>query len=141
MTDIEKKILDIFKMPQLLSFATIDEKGNPWVRYVVGVMDESLTLRFTTSLLSRKIAHIKANPNVHVTAGAGFPPEQTRSYIQFVGKASVSTEAKEKQAMWNDMLKAYFTGVDDPNYCVVILEPEKIEYFTMATMQPEVWEK
>lgn len=41
--------------------------------------------------------------------------------------------------MWTDSLNHYFTGPDDPDYCVGIIEPTRIELFTTA-QTPEVWE-
>ena len=55
-------------------------------------------------------------------------------------RAEVSTDEGERKAFWNDGLKAYFKGVDDPEYAIVIVKPYRIEYMAMGAMEPEVWE-
>ena len=63
------------------------------------------------------------------------------TYLQIQGKASISTDLSEKEALWNDELKAYFKGSDDPNYVVIIVKPYYIEFNSMEhPFEPEVWE-
>ncbi len=57
------------------------------------------------------------------------------------GTAEVSTDRVELDAFWFDELNNYFSGPDDPNYCVVIVKPSSIEIGTMGVMTPEVWER
>ena len=59
MDDLKANIYAVIKTPQLMPIATITEDGNPWVRYVVGFGAEDLSIRFVTSLQTRKAAHIK----------------------------------------------------------------------------------
>jgi general stress protein 26 len=139
MDDLKAKIYEEIKMPQLMPMATITEKGNPWVRYVVGFAGEDLSIRFVTSLQTRKVAHIKANPEVHMTCGAK-DLESTQNYLQIAGRAEITTDEQERHRLWNDNLKAYFSGPDDPNYCVVIVKPYRIELMGMTEMTPLVWE-
>lgn len=139
MTDLEKKIYEAIKSPQLMSLATVTEDGKPWVRYVTGFGSEDLTLRFVTSLKSRKVSQMKNNPEVHIVCGAS-TLEATQFYLQICGRAEITTDEEERHRCWNDELKAYFSGPDDPNYCIGIIEPYKIEYYTMTEMTPQVWE-
>ena len=139
MEDLKAKIYDEIKVPQIMPIATITEDGNPWVRYVVGFAGENLSIRFVTSLQTRKVAHIKKNPEVHMTCGAK-DLESTENYLQIAGRAEITTDKDEKHRLWNDNLKAYFSGPDDPNYCVVIIKPYRIELMGMTEMIPLVWE-
>ena len=139
MDDLKEKILAVIKTPQLMPLATVTEDGKPWVRYVMGFGADDMTIRIVTSLRTRKAAQIKSNPEVHLTCGAA-SPEETERYLQISGRAEVSTEETERNLCWNDHLKAYFSGPDDPNYCVVIVNPYRIEYSTMTEMAPKVWE-
>ena len=139
MDDLKANIYDVIKTPQLIPIATITEDGNPWVRYVVGFTGEDLSIRFVTSIQTRKIAHIKRNPEVHMTCGAK-DLESAENYVQIAGKAEVTTDEQERHRLWNDELKAYFSGPDDPNYCVVIIKPYRIELMGMTEMIPQVWE-
>lgn len=139
MDDLKRKIYDEIKEPQLMPIATITEDGNPWVRYVTGFGGEDLTIRFVTSLQTRKAAHIKRNPEVHMICGAK-DLESTENYLQIAGRAEITTDEQERHRLWNDNLKAYFSGPDDPNYCVVIVKPYRIELMGMTEMVPQVWE-
>jgi general stress protein 26 len=139
MDDLKANIYNVMKEPQLMPIATITEEGNPWVRYVVGFAGEDLTIRFVTSLQTRKVAHIKRNPEVHFCCGA-HTLESTENYLQIAGKAEITTDEQERHALWNDDLKEYFSGPDDPNYCVIIVKPYRIELMGMTEMTPQVWE-
>ncbi|MFC2164202.1 pyridoxamine 5'-phosphate oxidase family protein [Acidobacteriota bacterium] len=141
MDDIKEKILTVIKTPQIMALATVTEDGKPWVRYVMGFGADDLTIRFVTSLQTRKVAQIKNNPEVHLTCGASSSSlQETECYLQISGKAEVTTDETERNLCWNDQLKAYFSGPDDPAFCVVIVKPYRIEYSTMTEMAPKVWE-
>ena len=55
------------------------------------------------------------------------------------GAGRVATDEVERHAFWNDMLASTFTGPDDPKYCVIVIEPYRIEYCTQGSFEPEVW--
>jgi general stress protein 26 len=139
MSELKKKIQAKMTTPQLSALATITEDGKPWVRYVTPVMDESLTIWMATFAGSRKVAHIKKNPEVHLTVGVT-SMETAESYLQIQGRAEILTDAATKESVWGDHLKGIFTGPDDPNYNVVKIAPYQIEYQGMDMVAPEVWE-
>jgi general stress protein 26 len=66
--------------------------------------------------------------------------ETADHFLQVEGKAEISTDKAEREAFWFDELKNYFSGPDDPNYCIVIVRPSLIEFGTMGSMTPEVWQ-
>jgi general stress protein 26 len=122
--ELKEKILKIFDGKKLACLATI-RKGKPWVRYVM-VSGKELDLYFTSGISARKIDDIKNNNNVHLTFGFD-QSNYTSPYVQVAGKAEIITDNNLKKEFWNDMLKTYFKGPDDPNYCVVKVKPELIE--------------
>jgi len=140
MSDLQQRILDIVHKPQLAALATVTEKNNPWVRYVVTVGDGDLVIRCATFVKSRKIEQIKNNSNVHLTCGVNSFQEM-QPYLQIQGQARVSTDKNERHGFWNDMLDPIFDGPDDPQYCVIVIEPYRIEYCTPGSYEPEVWTK
>jgi len=139
MSDLQRKIQDKMKTPQLSALATITEDGKPWVRYVMPFMDENMTIWMATFAASRKVGHIKKNPEVHLTVGVT-SMETAESYLQIQGRAEVLTDAPTKKAAWNDHLKGIFSGPDDPDYNVIKITPYRIEYQGMGIVPPEVWE-
>jgi general stress protein 26 len=137
MSDLKQRIHALAKELQLIHVATADAAGTPHVRPVVGKADDDLAIRFSTHLDSNKIHQIRNNPNVHLTMGAA--DVRSQSWLQIEGVASISTAEKERRAFWFDGLRAYISGIDDPRYCVVIIEPRKIELHSMQNSAPEVW--
>lgn len=140
MSDLKQRILDILRVPQLTACATVTSEGKPWVRYVVTVSDDDMTIRFATMLESRKVQQLKNNPEIHLTCGVN-SLEEMNPYLQIQGRAEISTDHKERHGFWNDMLKSVFDGPDDPRYCVIIVEPYRIEYCSQGPFEPDVWSK
>ena len=138
MSDLKQRIFDAAGKIQLINFATITEDGKPWVRYVMGKADSDLVFRFCSRLESRKVAQIRKNPDVHISLGVT-SLETAKNWLQVAGTAEVSTDKAERDSFWFDDLKNYFTGPDDPAYCIVIVKPYRIEFGTMESMTHEVW--
>lgn len=139
MSELKEKIQAKMKTPQLAALATITEDGKPWVRYVTPLMDGNMTIWMATFAGSRKVVHIKKNPEVHLTVGVT-SMETAGSYLQIQGRAEILSDAATKEAVWSDHLKGIFSGPDDPNYNVVKVTPYRIEYQGMGMVPPEVWE-
>lgn len=139
MSDVKQKIWEVLGQPQLASLATLTEDGRPWSRYVMAIGDKDLVLRISTSLESRKVAQIRKSPEVHLHMGVA-SLESAECYLQIAGRAEVKTDERTRKAMWTDNLEAYFSGWDDPKFCVIEVTPRRIEHWTMASMEPDVWE-
>lgn len=137
MSTLKEQIAAIMAPLQLSAVATIVD-GKPWVRYVMTIGRDDLSIRFATYASSRKVAQIAANPEVHVTLGASDPANMT-PYLQIQGQARFSTEAAERHGFWSEMLAGYFSGPDDPNYGVVVVTPYRIELAKAGVPMPEVW--
>ncbi len=138
MSELKERILEIITRPQLSGFATINEEGKPWVRYVMIVGREDMEIRFASFAAARKIKQIAANPEVHLNCGVT-NPEQMNPYLQIQGVARTTTAEEERHAFWNPTLEPIFSGPDDPNLAVVIVSPYRIEYSTPGKFEPEVW--
>jgi general stress protein 26 len=132
MSDLKTRIFEFARRPQLISLATSDTDGRPQLRYVVGRADEDLTIRFSTHLDSAKVAQLESNNRVCLTLGA----TQVNSplWLRMDGTATVSSDVTEREGFWFGALTKYFTGVNDPRYCVVVIKPTRIE------LGAEVWE-
>lgn len=139
MGDLKERIYAAAKDIQLVNFATITEDGRPWVRYVVARADNDLVFRFCSHLGARKIGQVRKNPHVHISLGAK-DLETADHWLQVEGICRVATDKAERDAFWFDALKNYFSGPDDPNYCVLIVTPSRIEFGTMGSPEPEVWQ-
>lgn len=140
MSSLKDQILAIIGQPVLGALATITPEGKPWTRYVVPQAEADLTIHFCTFLGSRKIAHMRANPEVHLTVGHNTLQSMGQPYLQIAGRAEVSTDPGVKKKYWHDGLKTFFSGADDPNYCVVLIKPYRIEYQGFESQTPQVWQ-
>jgi len=140
MPDLKQRIFEIIAEPHLACLATLTSDNKPWVRYVVAVGDDDLTLRFASYIDSRKIEQIKTNPEVHMTSGVSNLADPS-PYLQIQARATVSTEHSERHGFWNEKLRSIFDGPDDPLYCVVILSPYRIEYCRQGPYEPDVWSR
>jgi len=138
---VEEKIRAKFEGGEVLSaFATLCEDGRPWVRYLMVGADDDLNLWTTSALDTRKVRHIRAHSHIHLTLGVK-DLETAESYLQVEGRAEILVDEESKRRMWHDSLGAYFSGPDDPGYCVIKVTPYRIEFQTMAAAPPEVWER
>ena len=138
MSVLREKIHALLKNPQLASLATVTEEGKPWVRYVMAVTSEDLTINFATFIKARKVAQIKKNPEIHLTCGCT-DPNELKPYLQIQGKAELDTSQEIRYGFWNNSLEKIFEGPDDPNYGVIQVIPYRIEYCEPGKMEPEVW--
>jgi general stress protein 26 len=138
-TDLKQKILSIIAQPRLCALATVTPDGAPWVRYITAQANDALQIRFSSVKESRKVAHIAANPEVHLLTGVEAPADAAY-WLQVEGTAEISDDSKEKEGYWDDRLNAYFDGPKDPSYVVGIIRPYRIELMGMGKMKPDVWQ-
>ena len=138
MSDLKERIGDILCRPQLATLATVTQEGKPWVRYVMTVADNDMTIRCATMVGARKVGQIAANPEVHVTCGVTNPMEMG-PYLQVQGRATLNTSKETRHGFWSDMLAPIFSGPDDPEYGVIEIVPYRIEYAAPGSREPEVW--
>jgi general stress protein 26 len=139
MSQMKERIFEIIGRPNLSALATVAEDGKPWVRYVMTTGDGDLSLRFASFLNSRKVTQMKKNPEVHLTCGVT-SPETAQHFFNDTATTEIYTDEGERNAYWKEELKRYFSGPDDPNYCVVLVRPYRIEYMSASSPEPEVWE-
>ena len=121
---------------RLASLATIKDK-KPWVRFVVSYNDD-LILYISTYASSRKVKEIEKNPNVHVTIG-GSLENLKAPYVQISGCASIRDDAKIRRKCWHNYMKVYYSGPDDPEYAVIEVKPQIIEYMDSETHKPIIY--
>jgi len=137
-TELQERIYNILQKPQLAGLATITEDGKPWVRYVMTVATEDMTIRCATFVTARKVYQIEKNPEVHVTCGVTSPTEMV-PYLQIQGRARLNTSKEARHGFWTDLLSQIFAGPDDPKYGVLEVTPYRIEFCSPGKYEPEVW--
>jgi len=134
---LKSKIVDVLKRSMLASVATVKD-GNPWVRYMVVSQGSGLSLWTTTFAQSRKVQEIKKNKNIDLIIG-GDEKNFQAPYLNIKATAEVFTDVETKKKYWNDMLKSWYSGPEDPNLAIIIISPQVIEYMGGDSMTPEVY--
>jgi general stress protein 26 len=134
---LKNKIVDVLKRSMLASVATVKD-GKPWVRYMVVSRGSGLSLWTTTFAQSRKVQEIKKNKNIDLIIG-GDEKNFQAPYLNIKATAEVLTDIETKKKYWNDMLKDYYSGPEDPNLAIIIISPQVIEYMGGGSMTPEVY--
>jgi general stress protein 26 len=73
---------------------------------------------------SRKVAHIRANPQVNVaTSGSS-------SWVSLTGHAVVVDQLEKKRELWNAVVEAWFpNGPEDPDVVLLRVEAASAEYW------------
>lgn len=103
--------------------ATVWE-GNPVVRVMqIAQVDDDFTVWYATAAGSPKVAHLEDNSRVCVTVSEG-----TRD-LRLFGRARLVSDQATRHGLWRDAWRRYFKfGKDDPQYVLLRVEPEAVEY-------------
>lgn len=127
--DVKEKIAEIFNGSTLSTLATIDENGRPWTRFVMSSLGDDWKIRIPTKRGTRKLAHIEADPSVHLLVGRDLF-SRNGEYVQICGRASIVEETGALQKLWNAATRAFFSGPDDPSYVAIEIRPTRMEYWS-----------
>ena len=98
---------------------------------------EDVVLYTAANKDTHKVDDIKQSPKVHVLLGyegKGW----NDSYVEIEATASISDNQDLKSKFWNDHLREWISGPDDPDYILLQLMPEAIRYYEKAGSKPEI---
>ncbi|WP_064094361.1 pyridoxamine 5'-phosphate oxidase family protein [Rossellomorea aquimaris] len=121
--EIKQQILGVLEESKVGTLATV-KNNKPHSRYMTYYHDD-LTLYTPTSKDTHKTDEIDDNPNVHILLGyegRGYGD----TFVEIEGKASIEDSSEYKEKLWNEHLKKWFEGPNDPNYIVLKIEPTLI---------------
>ena len=98
---------------------------------------EDFVLYVATDRQSKKITDIENNPNVHVLLGRE-GKKLDEDYIEVEGLASIEEDSTLKNKFWNNSLKRWLLGPEDPNYVLIKINHDTFYYIDCAgTTEPE----
>ncbi len=124
----------IFKESPVGTMATV--KGNkPHSRYML-FFHRGLKLYTATNKDTDKTEEIEENPYTHILIGyegEGFGDE----YVEYQGKVSFNHSEELKKEFWNDDMKLYFDGPDDPEYLILEIEPLQVRLMNKKGEPPQ----
>jgi len=120
--DIKNKIEEVLDRHKVGTLATVRD-GIPHSRYMT-FHHEDLILYTATDKETHKAEDLQTNPNVHILIGydgKGFEDP----YVEIEATANISDSEDLKRKLWNDYMKHWFNGPEDPNYVVLEIQPKQ----------------
>ncbi len=95
-----------------MSHVDIDDEGKIW---------------FFTSQASIKADELEKNSSVLIM----YFLESENTYIILKGMAYLNTSREKRKALFNSNVRAWFPdGLNDPNICLLVVEPNEVEYWS-----------
>ncbi len=134
---LKNKIAELTSKTQLASVATIKD-GKPWVRYMMLSGEPDLTLYTSTFSSARKVEQIEKNSNVNIILG-GDEQNFKDPHVNIQATAQVCTDLETKKKHWDEHLEIFFSGPEDPNFSVIKISPQVIEYTCGDALVPEIY--
>ncbi len=119
---LKEEVINIIDNDHVGVLSTMQE-NKPHARYMMFFHDE-LQLYTATNKKTHKVDEIEDNPNVHVLLGFN---EKEKKYVELQGKATLVNDDQLKQKYWNDQLMPWLDGPNDPEYCLLKIDPEHID--------------
>ena len=143
----QKAAIKTIETAEVAMFTTINALGFPETRAMLNLRNsqyfpklvdffrkssEDFLIYFTTNTASEKVKQIKANKKVAVY----YCNAQEWQGIMLAGQIEIITDYQVKASIWQDEWVKYYTqGVDDPDYSLLRLWPEKIKYYSQLKVQ------
>lgn len=121
--ELAAKLKDI----KIAMLTTITNEGKSHSRpmYTFELQDDGIIWMFI-SKDSRKVQEIQTNPNVLLN----YSNPEHDLYVTVNGKATISEDHSKIEELWSDRFKLWFPyGKDDPNLCLLKIEPQEAEYW------------
>lgn len=104
-------------------------------RFIQGKNIPELERLLERLALPEQTEEVEANPYTHIIIGYegdGFGDE----YIEYEGKVTFNESDEMKKELWNDDMKLYFDGPDDPNYTILEIHPIRIQLMNKKGKPP-----
>jgi general stress protein 26 len=121
-TEAGKKIKDLCEKSKNCFFCTAIKTGNSFYSRPMAVqkVDEDGTCWFLSATDSHKNSHIKNDPSVQLL----FRGSDYSDFLSLYGIATISTDKKLIEELWQPIFKTWFTGgKDDPRISVIKVSP------------------
>lgn len=128
-----KEALKILENSYIGTMATIRDQ-KPHSRYMT-FFHEDFTIYTATSKETSKIEDIEENPYTHILLGyegKNFGDE----FLEIEGKISLSTDESMKEKVWDDAMKIWFEGPDDPDLIILKITPTSIRLMNVKGKEP-----
>lgn len=132
---VKETALKILQESLVGTMATI-QQNKPHTRYMTFFNDE-FTLYTATSKQTQKVDELEANPHTHLLIGydgKGFGDD----FLEIEGVVSISDDESLKVKIWNDHMKPWFSGPEDPNLVILKVQPQTIRLMNKKGEEPKM---
>jgi general stress protein 26 len=131
---------DIMQKARHCSLITVGDDGHPQARIVDPLEpDSDFTVWIATNPLTRKVREIRRNPRTTLLCF----DTATSSYVTVVGRASLITDAADKQKHWKaDWAPVYPQGARDDGFVLIRMTPARLEIVSESrgiVGDPKTW--
>lgn len=119
------------------TMATI-EQNKPHSRYMTFFNDDFI-LYTATNKKTHKVEEIQKNPNTHILLGyegKGLGD----AFLEIEGTVEESDDENMKKKVWNNALKGWFDGPEDPNLIILKITPKQIRVMNTKGEEPQIVE-
>lgn len=117
------------------SLATV-EQNKPKARYMA-IFHDGLKIHLATDRKTHKVEELRHNPNAYLLIG--FEGTGPKELIEIEGTADITKNEQLRKSLWNDEMKQWFDGPDDPDYIILDITPSRIVYVG-KDKERHVWE-
>jgi general stress protein 26 len=124
---VRRKISDIAREFDSAMLVTHTPRGGLHARpmSIVRVEPEA-SLWFATRLQSPKVDEVNADHQVLVVM------QSTNRNLSITGQARIVRDPNLAHELWNEGLRLWFRGPDDPELALLLVEPQEAEYWVMS---------
>jgi general stress protein 26 len=133
--DLRESIENILIHSSTGIMATV-KKNRPHARYMT-FFNKNLTLYTPTSKDTDKSEEVSENPHTHILLG--YEGEGLGdSYVEYEGEVTIKDDAELKNKLWNEHMKPWFDGPEDPNLIILQIKPTQIRLMNKKRNSPEI---
>lgn len=135
--DLKQAALQILEDSLIGTLATIKD-NKPHSRYMTFFNDE-FTLYTATSKQTQKVDELEQNPNAHILLG--YEGEGVGdSFLEIEGKMSLRDDRDMIDKVWNEHLRGWFDGPEDPNLIILAITPDRVRLMNRKGKEPQTIE-
>ncbi|TWT27522.1 pyridoxamine 5'-phosphate oxidase family protein [Planomicrobium sp. CPCC 101110] len=135
--ELKNNALKILEESHVGTLATVKD-NKPHSRYMTFFNDE-FTLYTATSKQTQKVEELEANPHAHILLGYEGQGVGD-AFLEIEGEMGIHDEQSMIDKVWNDALKGWFTGPDDPNLVILAIKPSRVRLINKKGEEPQTIE-
>ncbi len=111
------------------------EANKPFSRYMT-FYHEDFTLYTATSKKTEKVDELEKNPHTHILLGYN-DEGYGDTFLEISGTVTITDEERLKEKIWNEHMKPWFDGPEDPNLVILKVSPDSIRVMNKKGEEPQ----